>query len=219
MSGLYDSDRLEKISRITPYFSKVAKVGDVVYRGLEGDPAFPAEWSQNRPTATITNIDRNSEGIVLTMSSNGETFQVDEHTIAPKKVWEFTDATFENVLARERAEHSLMQPQEPSVSYRGVEDMRQEISQLRSELEQERSYNRNFHNVYIQSLSEIAKDIMSVEQGTGVNFAKTFEQEYTRMRAENAMYRGSDDEEDEEDASDDASSENESVVGSLTDYF
>ena len=112
-----------------------------------------------------------------------------------------------------------MQPQEPSVSYRGVEDMRQEISQLRSELEQERSYNRNFHNVYIQSLSEIAKDIMSVEQGTGVNFAKTFEQEYTRMRAENAMYRGSDDEEDEEDASDDASSENESVVGSLTDYF
>lgn len=216
MSGLYDHDRLEKISRITPYFSSVAKVGDVVYRGLEGDPEFPVDWQHNRPTATITDITRSSEGIVLTMSSNGETFQVDEHSIAPKKVWEFTDDTFQNVLARERAEHSLMQ----DTSYRGTtQDLYDEIRQLRNDLEAEKSYNRDFHNVYIQSLSEIAKDIMGVESGTGTNFAKTFDQEYTRMRAENAMYRGSEEEEEEEDEVSDDASDNESAVGSLTDYF
>lgn len=212
--GLYDSDRLEKISRITPYFTKVARVGDVVYRGLEGDPQFPREWNRNRPTARITDITQTSDGTVLTMSSRGETFTVDEHTIAPTKVWEFTDDTFKNVLARERAEHTLMQskPNVPAIDYRGIENMRSEITLLRSELEKERTYNRNFHNVYIQSLSEIAKDIIGVENGTGTNFAKTFEQEYTKMRAENSLYRGSEDEMS-------AASDSEADVNALTDYF
>ena len=125
------------------------------------------------------------------MNSNGTTFQVDEHAVAPKKVWEFTDNTFQNVLARERAEHSLMQQPTTGIAasmifeYRGIQDSREPARRTRTGEDLQSQLLQRIHS----GLNEVVKDIIGVENGTGTNFAKTFEQEYTRMRAENSLYR------------------------------
>lgn len=198
--ALYDSSRVEKIAKITPYFTQVARVGDSVHMGLQGDPMFPKQFEQNRPMATITGIDRREDGTQVTLThSNGATQTVSEYTISPSEVWEFTDATFNKVLSRERDAAAKERAETTmAASYRGVEDLSSEIDTLRAELAAERKLTRNFHNVYIATLNELTKDMRNIESGVPTSFARTFNAEYEKMRAEsgmlddNAMYRGAD---------------------------
>ena len=52
----FDQDRIEKVSKIMPQFTKVAAVGDKVLMGLEGDPSFPFA-GKTRTSAEIIGID------------------------------------------------------------------------------------------------------------------------------------------------------------------
>lgn len=221
-SNVYDTDRIEKIARITPYFSSVAEVGDEVLMGLEGDPAFPQRFNTNRPVATVSNIEKGTDGHIITFTHRDGTEQtINSQTIAPTEVWEFTDRTFENVLNRERmrAEATMYDPPE-APEYRGSTDgLIEEIRRLRSELEAEKQLTRNFHNVYIETLNELTRDVVSLESGGSTKFCKTFGNEYERMRAESSMYRGAQSYEEEEEEEDDVLSQVSEAVDELTDYF
>ena len=223
-SNVYDMDRVEKIARITPYFSSVAEVGDEVLMGLEGDPAFPQRFSTNRPIATVTNIDAAVDGHIVTLTHQDGTKQVvNSQTIAPTEVWEFTDRTFENVLNRERmrAEQSMYNTNVAETpAYRGSnDDLMQEIRRLRNELDAEKQLTRNFHNVYIETLNELTRDVVSLESGNPTKFCKTFGTEYERMRAESSMYRGAQSVYEEEDDDDEVLSQVSEAIDELTDYF
>ena len=103
MSQVYDQDRISKISKIMPQFNKVAEVGDQVLMGLEGDPSFPYAHGE-RPEATIMNIERDKSGTQIQLRmANGSTKMVNEFSIAPSEVWEYSDASFARVMDRERA--------------------------------------------------------------------------------------------------------------------
>lgn len=199
MQDVYNPDRIEKISKIMPQFNKVARAGDEVLLGLEGDPAFPFKAS-NRPTATIERVNHTEAGTEVTLKmADGSTRHVSEYSIAPNEVWEYSDAAFASVMERERkangdrmsasrAEQAISEP-----AFRGDNHLKREVAQLRAELQAERDLTQNFHNTYIASLHELAQDVCKLDTtGKHANFCRTFNSEYRKMqsRAEEGVYRG-----------------------------
>ena len=199
-SQVYQQDRIDKISRIMPHFSKVAEVGDRVMMGLEGDPAYP--FGSERPLATVTGVKNNGDDVIVNLRmDNGAEQSVSSMSINPKEVWEFTDDAFQKVMAREqrhaaRAEAALAGPiVEPETlpDNRSVSEMQSQIDELKAELRAERDMTRNFHNVYIKTMHELASDVMKLDRdGDTCQFCKVFDKEYTKMqnRAEDSLYRG-----------------------------
>lgn len=193
LHSMYASDRVEKISRIMPSFAEVAQVGDTVNLGLVGDPLFPDAYTSERPMATISAVDHHQDGTTVTLThGDGRTQVIPPGSLAPNQVWEYTDNAFEKVLQREhdyaaRAEEAVM-PEPPD--YRGTDDLRREVQQLRADLEAERALRQDFNNTYIETLKEFSHDIIGVANGSGVTFATMFSEEYDKMRAESSLYRG-----------------------------
>lgn len=185
--------RLDKVSKIIPQFSKVAMVGDEVMMGLEGDPKFPYNPA-NRPLATVSHITQGQNGTELTLrKSDGSSLTVNEYTMSPTDVWEFTDKAFSNVLERERAK----QTRSEQSLYRGSTDdistLRAEVSTLRQELAQEKRTTKDFHTTFLASLYELSGDVCKMDtSGKHAQFCRTFSTEYDKMkaRAEGALYRG-----------------------------
>lgn len=231
MSAVFAPERIEKISKIMPQFSKVAQVGDMVLMGLEGDPAFPFK-EDSRPSATVTKVSQTEDGnnTVTLELSDGNIKEVSSYTIAPGDVWEFSDESFANVMERERKMQEEKMRAEDAAraeesAYRGTNDLEKQINELRAELEAERQLTRNFHNTYIASLHELANDVCALDpSGKGCQFCRTFNAEYTKMqsRGEKSLYRGSDKESAEEKytSDDDAESLSDHEKNDLeSDYF
>lgn len=208
-ANIYDQSRISKISKILPQFSEVARPGDTVMMGLEGDPAFPFS-GRDRPKATIKAVNRAESGIDVTLGfENGQTKVVNSYSIAPGEVWEYTDPSFANVMERERKAAEMRNRSESQV-YRGNSSLEEQVASLKAELAAEREHTRNFHNTYIASLHELANDVCKLDtSGKLAPFCRTFNKEYEHMlnRSEEAVFRGqaeddseSDDDSDEEDA-------------------
>jgi hypothetical protein len=197
--SVYQPERISKISRIMPQFAKVAEVGDMVMMGLEGDPANPWADSASRPMATIVDKSSQVDGTSVKLRmDDGTEKTVNEYSIAPGDVWEFTDDSFANVMERERAAQARAEePIVPDSAYRGdggiVDEMRREIQNLKAELDSEKRLIRSFQNTYITTLNELAKDVVGLDaKGDCANFCRTFSSEYDKMqaRAEDSIYRG-----------------------------
>ena len=206
-SNAYAPERLEKIAQIMPSFASVAQKGDVVYRGLEGDPNMPAAWTgPDRPTAVIDAVTRTDAGIDVTLKfANGETRVCNEHETAGASLWEFTDQSFEKVMERERQKYD---PPQPASSYRNASDgdLRGEVEALRSLVRAEQKRNRSFHNTYIASMRELAADVCRMDvKGNKADFCRTFNVEFDKAasRSEGALRDLSDSEccEEEEELS------------------
>ena len=179
-STAYDADRISKISQIMPQFSEVARPGDRVVMGLEGDPLYPYSSSETRPGATITDTQKvGNEYLIDLQMGDGSTKQVSSYTLSPTEVWEYTDDAFRGVLDRETPV-----PTKPA-EYRNSDNnlLTDEISQLRSDLAHERQTTREFHNTFIATLHELASDVCKLASSTGedAKFCKTFNNEYKRM--------------------------------------
>lgn len=193
MDSIYNKDRLERISKILPTFSKIAKAGDVVYMGLEGDPAFPFSKGK-RPTATIQNVSTSNEGTNVELKmANGKIETVNEYTIHPHKVWEFDNKSFQNVLKREEAKQQISTSRsESKIGQSDVDFLKGEIETLRRELAFEKNYTRDFHNTYIKTLRELTTDVLRLDKEGKAEFSKTFRSEFDLMksRSEESAYRG-----------------------------
>lgn len=219
-NGVFDRERLDKISNINASFFSVARVGDEVHMGLQGDPAFPYS-DHARPMATIQDVKHvgnNNVQVQLGMA-DGTTRMVDKYTISPGDVWEFTDASFEKVLHREQQAHmsraeTALKAAPVHEKYRGVESLSSEIEQLRAELNAERDLVKSFHNTYIASMSELATDICKLDTKNEANFCRTFKKEYnTMMHRAEGKFRGTASQTKEEDS---MSEDDNSLV---SDYF
>lgn len=181
---IYDTSRINKISQIMPQFSKVAKPGDVVYMGLEGDPCFPESFKNERPTATVKDVDvSNPEEIFVTlMRSDGKEQKVSSLTLRPTDVWEFTDQAFRGVLEREQENIKSSSPDVEEKIYKGSNSLEQEIEELRAELAAEKTNTRNFQNTIIASMKEMAADILKLDgEQNRCEFSKVLSMEYDKM--------------------------------------
>ena len=136
----YDADRISKISQIMPQFSDVARPGDRVLMGLEGDPLFPYS-SESRPGATIMDVQKSGDEYLIDLQmGDGSTKHVSSLTLSPTETWEFTEDAFRGVLDRQ-------EPETQPSDYRGNDNsVESEISQLRAELDTERQTTRDINN-------------------------------------------------------------------------
>ena len=156
-------------------------------------------------------------------------------TLAADQVWEFDDISFQNVLNRQAANVAQSRA-ESEPEYRGTEDMNiveqlmMEVQGLKQELHAERENNKNFHNTMIASMNELANDIIKVEGDSNrAEFCRVLTDEYSKLmasRAEDSVYRGTeddddeeDDEDDEDDEEDDADEDEEEFSADETDFF
>ena len=217
--SVFDPERLSKISNINASFFNVARVGDEVHMGLQGDPAFPYS-DDARPMATIQDVKNVGDNVQIQLGMpDGTTKTVDQYTISPGDVWEFTDASFEKVLHREQQAHmsraeAALKAAPVDEKYRGVESLSSEIDQLRAELNAERELVKSFHNTYIASMSELATDICKLDTNNEANFCRTFKKEYdTMMHRAEGKFRGTASQAEEED------SMSEDDTSLVSDYF
>lgn len=195
---VYDQDRVLKIGAIMPKFNQVAQIGDNVLMGLEGDPKFPYTNPNERLSATIKDITRKSTGTEIQLKlSDGTSKTVNEYSIAPADVWEYSDQGFQKVFERERkkvqSENMRSSRAEATLAEPGSKSLQAQIAQLRSELETERQMTRNFHTTYVASLHELASDVCKLDtSGKHASFCRTFNEEYDKMqsRGEKSLYRG-----------------------------
>lgn len=218
MSTDFSHDRIDRISKIMPEFCNVAHIGDEVMLGLQGDPSFPFEMNA-RPTAKVAQVQTTESGPQVTLQlSDGREKTVNKYTIAPGDVFEYTDASFTNVLARVRAKQTSIASPKETPMYRGVDlaDLREEITQLRSELHTERELTRSFHQIYLAGLKELTNDVCELDpSGNNCKFCRTYALEYDKMqsRAEEGLYRGTNNRDETEadhlEANDDHESNNE----------
>ena len=147
----------------------------------------------------ITNVQNNGDDFLVQLRmKDGTEKTVSSMSINPRDVWEYTDTAFEKVMVREhenagRAENSLAVT--AITEDNGMlKNMQKQIESLKSELHEERETTRNFHNIYIKTMNEMASDMIKLDtDGQSCSFCHVFKNEFTKMqnRAEESLYRGS----------------------------
>lgn len=177
----FDASRVSKIAQIMPEFGSVAEPGDVVMMGLEGDPLFPNSYHTNRPTCRIENIQKLGDEyrVKLVNVATNEASFVNTSSLSPNDVWEFTDASFDKVVERQRL--SKQKARAEDASYRG----QHEINELRAELRTEREVNKAFQATVIDSFKEFARDMCKLDQNKACEFCHLFSSQYDTMKARN----------------------------------
>lgn len=184
MAKYYDPDRVERIKEIMPRFVAHARPRDRILMGLRGDSLWPAEYDSHRPSAEIIKVKNvGSEDATLRVRTDkGAVLDIPAANIHPKRVWEFSDDSFEKVLARTKP----MASTGAAASYRGssvddgFNDLRSKVEQLSSRLDQEMRDARSFNGALIQSFSELCGE-MSRGSSDKMPFASTFSNEYRSM--------------------------------------
>lgn len=179
----YANDRVEKISQIMPEFARVARSGDRVMMGLEGDPLFPNAFNTSRPEGTIGDVQyRENDALVTINMDDGSQKVVSSLSLASEDTWEFTNDAFKNVL--ERNMPKVNRAEEPvATTYRNtesdmIESLQAEIADLRETIQMQAEQMKKFQNVMISGLNEVAND---VNHGT-TNFCQTLTSEFTKMK-------------------------------------
>lgn len=183
-SNIFDSDRVSKIGEIMPRFQQHVQPGDQIMLGLEGDPAFP--YGEDRPVGTVTRTKSLEDGStsVRVRMNTGQSVTLQPNTVDPKQVWEFTDDSFQKVLARS----VQPEPERPEQTYRGttneVDSLRQELDMIKAQMHAEAQEVRKFNNTLISTLNEISQDVCKTN--SDANFCKVFATEYRSMMENDA---------------------------------
>lgn len=154
----FATERVERISKIMPAFSENAMPGDQIVLGLEGDSLFPNAYRSNRPHMTVVQSKRTESGYDIEAMDNStkEVMTLSSNAIDPRTVWEFTDASFENVMLRAEQKYRRSSlEQETGGLY-------EKVNQLESLYRSSVSENAKFRNAVIEGMSEMAKEVSSM---------------------------------------------------------
>ena len=184
MTHVYDPKRVARLAQISTKFHSHAAVGDEVHLGIEGDDQMPASYRGARPTGTIVKIkNEGSESSTLRVQmKNGRTVDLHPFTVAGDRVWEFTDKSWEKVLARNQPEA----PSTKDTEYRGsskmdeVALMRKEMQNMSQRFDREMAETKHFNNALVESIAAITGEIEAVNPSA--KFSKCFRQEYKGMK-------------------------------------
>ena len=215
----YAEDRVTKIGQIMPQFSDVAEPGDRVYMGLEGDPLFPSNYKDDRPVATIEGVEKQDEEYLVSLRmQDGSVKRVSSMSLSPTDSWEYTDASFERVMEREKVKQEERHRAEAtfrgaraenatSEHYRGTSAaLGRDIESLQTELQEERNRGQVFRNAIVEAMGALAEDVKKLDRNGKCEFCDTLTAQLETKRAEGALkadptFRGRAD--FESDASDD----------------
>lgn len=178
MAGVYDPERVARLSQISTKFHAHAAVGDTILLGIEGDDHMPTKYRGARPQGTIVKIKKEGspDSTLRVQLDSGK--QVDLHPfhLAGDRVWEFTDASWANVLSR-----SSSKPQ--AQAYRGSGDdmgtMRQQLSDMSQRFDREMAEAKSFNSALVESIAQLTGEIQ--QTNPNARFSKVFQEEYRGM--------------------------------------
>ena len=182
---IYDTERIRKISQIMPEFSNVARPGDEVYMGLEGDPCFPY-LDCKRPVGVVQHVDSsNADETIVTLNIDNVQKKVSSLSLSPRDVWEFTDKSFRGVLQRNAPNEPASASPPPyrgGADHKSVQALQADIDAIASKLTAQNENTRAFQNTLITSLSAMADDIVALG-GKKASFSNTLSTAYRAMES------------------------------------
>lgn len=195
MSELYSEDRVRRLARIQRSFSSCVRVGDEVEFGLAGDPLFPQEYRSNRPKGKVIRVKGvGTDGASIRVKlTSGSVVDVMPYSLDPRRVWEFTDEFFPEVVKRNHKapETTSETPGGPPavlekdygnmVPKSEYEALLQKVDMLSSRLDKEVQENKNFNGAIVASFSEMANEVRKVSKDDTTPFCDTFSKEYRTM--------------------------------------
>ena len=104
MPGVYDPERVSRLSKISTKFHAHAAVGDRIVLGVDGDDQMPARYrsSAGRPGGVVTKIkNEGTENATLRVQMDeGRTVDLHPYQLDGGKIWEFDESSWPKVLAR-----------------------------------------------------------------------------------------------------------------------
>lgn len=182
MPGVYDPERLSKLSQISTKFHAHAAVGDEIVLGIEGDSEMPAKYRGARPEGIITKIKyQGTEKAVLriALKDSGRNIDIPPYNVSGEGVWEFKDSTWPKVLARAN-------PGANNNAYRSSGSKDNEIASLRNQLheitqryDRESAENKQFNSALVDSIAQITGEVY--RGNPDAKFSKVFQEEYRGM--------------------------------------
>ena len=194
MSELYKEDRVRRLARIQRSFSSCVRVGDEVEFGLAGDPLFPQEYRNSRPKGKVIRVKGvGTDGASIRVKlTSGSVVDVMPYSLDPRRVWEFSDEFFPEVVKRNQKAPETMSeiPSGPPVAETGYgnmvpkseyESLLQKVNMLSTRLEKEVQENKNFNGAIVASFSEMANEVRKVAKDDTTPFCDTFSKEYRTM--------------------------------------
>lgn len=174
---MYDSDRIQLMSRVMPEFHKSVKAGDTLLMGIQSDKLFPYADAE-RPVAKVQSVHSSGLGVDV----GGEYKFLSTTDLHPKNVYELTPETFENVLQRSleqsAAEKSGVDTSTASTAQsanaNANANVQVQLENVRSELQQLRSAQQSVNKDLVRALYRTCKDISSNQ----TKFSKSFSKQY-----------------------------------------
>jgi len=185
---------VNRLARIQRSFSSVVRVGDEVEFGLAGDPLFPEEYRSSRPRGKVIRVKGvGTDGASVRVKlASGSVVDVMPYSLDPRRVWEFTDEFFPQVLKRnetsslEATTSTYKNASVPESSYGNMvpkseyEALLQKVDMLSSRLDKEVQDNKNFSGAIVASFSEMANEVRT-SSTKDMPFCNTFSKQYRDM--------------------------------------
>ena len=175
----YEPERVQKIATIMNKFREVARVGDRVHLGLEGDPQNTYRGT-NRPTATIVKVKNEGtpHATVRLRFDSGKSVDIKPHSL--ERLWEFTDASFEKVIERNQPASYRGRATAPDLSeFRSqYAKLQKQVGELQETLIQEQDRNRKFGEAMVSTVRELTKEMKGEVADGEPRFSSTFNQVY-----------------------------------------
>ena len=195
MSDLYEEDRVRRLARIQRSFCSCVRVGDEVEFGLAGDPLFPQEYRNSRPKGKVIRVKGvGTDGASIRVKlTSGSVVDVMPYSLDPRRVWEFTDEFFPEVVKRNQkaskttSETPNGRPPAVEEAYGNMvpkseyEALLRKVDMLSSRLDKEVRESKNFNGAMVASFSEMANEVRKVAKEDVTPFCDTFSKEYRTM--------------------------------------
>lgn len=162
MSDMYAQSRIEHIKDMIPKIMEFVEPNDRIKMGLSGDPLLSKSMLREEGVVLSNHGDK-----LKVKMDGGSIRELDSSTVAPDKLFEFTEDTFKNVMKRQMRQAA---PEADRPTYRGADNKSGDVASLRKEL-------REFQDVVVNTFGAMSKDISSMPSGDN-SFSKMFYKEY-----------------------------------------
>lgn len=186
----YHADRVQKLAHIQRTFSCVVRVGDVIEFGMRGDPLFPAEYHEKRPTGKVLRVKGvGTDGASIRVKLlNGVLVDVMPYNLDPRRVWEFTDEHYPTVLRRNQALRTDVAAEAVNSSAKNVVDRSEyetlvaKVAELATMLDHERDRTQSCTTAMLHTISNVAGEV-SKQSGTQAPFCDEVSRAYQQKTA------------------------------------